>query len=54
MIVAEPGFVVDVLDLYIGMGSTKPPVNITGGLMEQIKTLQQQLQEFGSKNFKQI
>lgn len=51
MSVAEPGFAVDTLDLYMGMGSTKPPVNITGGLREQIKTLQQQLQEFGSKKF---
>ena len=51
MSVAEPGFSVDTLDLYIGMGSTKPPVNITGGLKEQIKAVQQQLEEFGTRKF---
>lgn len=51
MTVAEPGFAVDTLDLYIGMGSTKPPVNITGELREQIKTVQQQLKELGVKKF---
>lgn len=51
MSVAEPGFAVDTLDLYIGMGSTKPPVNITGGLKEQIKAVQQQLEEFGTRKF---
>lgn len=51
MSVAEPGFAVDTLDLYIGMGSTKPPVNITGGLREQIKAVQQQLEEFGTRKF---
>lgn len=51
MSVAEPGFAVDTLDLYIGMGSTKSPVNITGGLREQIKAVQQQLEEFGTRKF---
>lgn len=51
MSVAEPGFAVDTLDLYIGMGSTKAPVNITGGLREQIKAVQQQLEEFGTRKF---
>lgn len=51
MSVAEPGFSVDTLDLYIGMGSTKPPVNITGELKEQIKAVQQQLEEFGTRKF---
>ncbi|MFR5470081.1 MAG: hypothetical protein ACLTG7_01005 [Romboutsia sp.] len=51
MSVAEPGFSVDTLDLYIGMGSTNPPVNITGGLKEQIKAVQQQLEEFGTRKF---
>ena len=51
MSVAEPGFSVDTLDLYIGMGSFYPPVNITGGLKEQIKAVQQQLEEFGTRKF---
>lgn len=51
MSVGEPGFAVDTLDLYIGMGSNKSPVNITGGLREQIRAVQQQLEESETSNF---
>ena len=52
MSVAEPGFAVDTQDLYMGQGSTKAPVNITGNLRKQIEGVQNQLEEFGTRKFR--
>lgn len=51
MSVGEPGFAVDTQDLYIGQGSTKPPVNVTGTLKDQLKQLTEGLDNIGTKKF---